>query len=115
MEIVSSGRSVHGRTSKLVKHTAKEMAGAFFDGQDMFHDGRVERSTLFRIKARNQREFVNTYWRDFVPIARKTLAGMLSDPGRSQEDKDAIYDALLEERGAMTDAEQVAPSIVRLN
>ena len=101
--------------SKLVKHTAKEMAGSFFDGQDMFHDGRVERSTLFRIKARNQREFVNTYWKDFVVLARRTLGQMLAEPGRSQTDKDVIYDALLEERGAWTDEQIAAPSILRLN
>jgi hypothetical protein len=115
MEILGAGRSTYGRVSKLVKHTAKEMAGSFYDGQDMFHDGRVERSTLFRIKARNQREFVNTYWRDFVVVARQNLGKMLSEPGRSQGDKDAIYDALLEERGAWTDEQIAAPSILRLN
>lgn len=101
--------------SKLVKSTAKEMAGAFFDGQDIFRDGRIERSVLFRIKARNQREFIATYWKDFVVLARKTLAGMLNEAGRSQADKDAIYDALLEERGAWTDDQIAAPSILRLN
>jgi hypothetical protein len=101
--------------SKLVKHTAKEMAGAFFDGQDMFRDGRIGRSALFRIKARNQREFVNTYWKDFVVQARRTLGQMLAERGRSQSDRDAIYDALLEERGAWTDEQIAAPSIVRLN
>lgn len=102
-------------TSKLVKNTAKEMAGAFFDGQDMFRDGRIGRSQLFRIKARNQREFVNTYWKDFVVRARQTLAAMLNEAGRSQADKDQIYDALLEERGAWTDEQIAAPSILRLN
>lgn len=110
-----TGNAGPGRCSRLVKDTAKGIAGAFFDGQDMFHDGRIGRSALFRIKARNQDEFVRTYWRDFVPVAREMLGKMLSDPGRSDADKDAIYDALLQERGAMTDAERVAPSIIQLN
>lgn len=115
MEIVSAGRASHGKISKLVKNTAKEMAGAFYDGQDMFHDGRVERSKLFRIKAQSQHAFVSEYWRDFITVARRVLTSMLNEAGRSQTDKDAIYDALLEEHGAMTDEELVAPSIMRLN
>lgn len=104
-----------GRATKLVKQTAKEMAGAFYDGQDMFRDGRMSRTERFRIKAGSQGQFVNTYWHDFVVLARKNLAQMLADPGRSQSDKDAIYDALLEERGAYTDEQMAAPSIMRLN
>lgn len=115
MQIVSAGRAPAGKVSKLVKNTAKEMAGAFYDGQDMFHDGRVSRSQLFRIKAMTQREFVATYWRDFIVLARNALAQMLNEAGRSTADKDLIYDALLEERGAMTDADHAAPSIMRLN
>lgn len=101
--------------SKLVKNTAKEMAGAFYDNTDVFRDGRMDRSQLFRIKARSQREFIATYWRDFVVLARTTLASMLRETGRSDTDKDAIYDALLEERGAWTDEQIAAPSILRLN
>lgn len=104
-----------GRATKLVKHTAKEMAGAFYDGQDMFRDGRMTRSQLFRIKAGSQSQFVNTYWKDFVVLARGQLAQMLAEPGRSQSDKDAIYDALLEERGAYTDTQLAAPSIIQFN
>jgi len=101
--------------AKLVRHTAREMAGAFFDGMDVLNDGRVSRSTLFRIKARNQTEFVRTYWKDFVPAARAALGQMLSEEGRSQSDKDEIYDALLQDRGFATDEQLAAPSILRLN
>lgn len=104
-----------GRSTKLVKNTAKELAGAFYDGQDMFRDGRMTRSQLFRIKAGSQSQFVNTYWKDFVVLARRTLGQMLGEPGRSQSDKDAIYDALLEERGAWTDEQLAAPSIIQMN
>lgn len=110
-----TGNAPAGRSTKLVRDTAKGMAGAFFDGQDMFRDGRTERSVLFRIKARSQDEFVRTYWRDFVPLARQQLGKMLSMPGVTQGDKDQIYDALLKERGAATDADLAAPSIMRMN
>lgn len=102
-------------TSKLVKNTAKELAGSFYDNQDVFRDGRMERSALFRIKAQSQASFVRTYWTDFVPLARQKLGQMLSEPGRSQGDRDAIYDALLEERGAMTDQQIAAPSIIQFH
>ena len=101
--------------SKLVRSSAKEMAGAFYDNADVFRDGRVERSDLFRIKARTQGEFIATYWKDFVVIARQKLAELLTMPGIPQADKDKIYDALLQERGAWTDEQMAAPSIMRLN
>jgi len=50
-----------------------------------------------------------------VPLARSILGRMLSEPGRSDADKDLIYDALLNERGAMNDEQLAAPSILRLN
>lgn len=102
-------------TTKLVRDVAKELAGAFYDNNDVFRDGRMERSTLFRVKAGSQREFVHTYWKDFVPLARSILGKMLNEPGRSEADKELIYDSLLRERGAMTDEQMVAPSILRLN
>lgn len=102
-------------TSTLVRRTAKDLAGAFFDNMDTFGDGRVERSTIFRAECPDQRTFVRTYWPDFVEIARKTLAHMLSEPGRTQGEKDAIFDALLKDRGFQTDADKAAPSIIQFN
>lgn len=102
-------------TSKLVKKTAKELAGAFFDNMDVFHDSRVERSDAFRAQCPNQHAFIEMYWTDFVVIARKTLAHILTQPGTSDRERNQIYDALLEERGAMTDEQLAAPSIIRLH
>jgi len=101
-------------TSKLVKKTAKELAGAFYDNMDVFQDARVERSTIFRAECPNQYAFIREYWPDFVVIARKVLAHMLTEPGRTDMERNQIYDALLEERGAMTDEKLAAPSIIRL-
>lgn len=102
-------------TSKLVMKTAKELAGAFYDGEDAFRDGRVGRTTTFRESGITEKQFVAEYWPDFVKLARKILATMLEDPGRSQREKDQIFDALLQERGLMTDEQKAAPSILRLN
>lgn len=102
-------------TSKLVRKTARELAGAFYDGEDAFRDGRVGRTQTFRDTGITQQQFIGKYWRDFVVIARKILAHMLTEPGRTDMERNEIYDALLEERGQMTDEQRAAPSIMRLN
>jgi hypothetical protein len=102
-------------THKLVKKTAKDLAGAFYDNMDVFHDGRVERTTQFRTQCPDQHAFIEMYWTDFVKLARKILAHMLTEPGRTDGEKDQIYDALLNERGQLSDEQRAAPSILRLN
>jgi len=102
-------------TSKLVKKTAKELAGAFFDGEDTFRDGRLGRTQTFRQSGLTEKQFVAQYWPDFVVVARKILAHMLTEPGRTDMERNEIYDALLQERGLMTDAFKAAPSILRVN
>lgn len=102
-------------TSKLVKKVAKELAGAFFDGEDALHDGRIGRTQTFRDSGMTQDQFVAAYWTDFVKMARKILAHMLQEPGRTDMERNEIYDALLEERGAWTDEKLAAPSVIRVN
>lgn len=102
-------------TAKLVKKTAKQLAGAFFDGEDTLREGRVGRTVTFRESGITQDQFVNHFWPDFVVVARKILAHMLNEPGRRQSEKDQIFDALLEERGLASDEDKVAPNIMRLN
>lgn len=102
-------------TTTLVRRTAKELAGAFFENEDTFREGRYIRSERFRDEYARQQDFVNQHWTAFVKLARKILGHMLTLPGTSQADKDAIYDALLKERGALTDEDMVAPSIIRPN
>lgn len=99
-------------THTLIRRTAKELAGAFWDNMDVFHDGRIERTTLFRAECPDQRAFVRQYWPDFVEVARKVLTHMLTEPGRTQGEKDTIFDALLKDRGFQTDPEKAAPSII---
>lgn len=102
-------------THTLIRRTAKDLAGCFFNNMDTFSDGRVERTTIFRTECPDERAFINLYWPDFVEVARKVLAHMLSEPGRTQGEKDQIFDALLKDRGFQTDADKAAPSIIQLN
>lgn len=99
----------------LIRQTAKELAGSFFENMDVFGDGRVERTMIFREECTDAQAFTNKYWPDFVVVAKKVLGAMLTDPSVTQIQKDAIYDALLESRGAPTDEHLAAPSILRLN
>lgn len=102
-------------TNALIRRTAKDLAGAFFDNMDVFQDARVERTTIFRQECPDQHAFVQLYWPDFVAVARKVLTHMLTEPGTTQIQKDAIFDALLKDRGFLTDADKAAPSIIQLN
>ncbi|OWV62575.1 hypothetical protein ATY75_12185 [Rhizobium sp. N122] len=74
-----------GEVPKLIKHTAKEIAGAFYD---------MHRTDQFRAQAGSQRQFVRRHWTDHVPVAIECLTGVLALPGTSEHEKEAIYDAL---------------------
>lgn len=99
---------------RLVMRTAKELAGAFYDNQDVLKQDVAQRSERFRKEAPDARTFRRIQWPRFVPAARQILAKMLNEPGRSQADKDKIYDALLNDRKFMTDEDYAAPSIIRI-
>ncbi len=105
--------------TKLIKKTAKELAGAFFENEDTFGDNRLTRSQQFRdmygASNKGQDAFVQEHWTDFVKLARKILAHQLTLPGTSQIQKDAIYDALQNEVGLSNDIDVLGPSIMRLN
>lgn len=74
-----------GEVPGLIKHTAKEIAGAFYD---------MNRTEQFRQLAGTQRQFVRKYWTDHVPVAIECLTGVLAMPGTSEHEKLEIYDAL---------------------
>lgn len=94
---------------KLIRKTAKELAGAFFDNQDIALPGAhpYQRSERFRQEAGNHDWFVKTQWAHFVPHARIILAHMLNEAGRPQREKDEIFDALLRDRGFKTDLDML--------
>lgn len=99
-------------TTALIRRTAKDLAGAFYEGNDVLHDGRATRTEKFRREVTNQKAFIWVYWPKFVPMARLILAHMLTEPGHSQSEKDAIFDALLKDQNFRTDEEELAPSII---
>lgn len=99
----------------LIKETAREFAGAFYENVDVFNDNRYQRTEQFRTDAPTQKLYINKHWPEFVKLARKALATMLTEPGRSDGEKAQIYDALISDHGLMTDEQLVAPSIVRVN
>lgn len=103
----------------LVKKTAKELAGAFFENEDTFGENRITRSQRFRdiygATNKGQDAFIREHWTDFVKLARKILAYQLAQPGTSQIQKDAIYDALQNEVGLYNDIDVLAPSIMRID
>lgn len=109
------GRSGFGKVHPLIKQTAREFAGAFFDNLDVFNDNRYQRTEQFRISEPSQKAYINKHWPEFVKVSRKALASMLAEPGRSDGEKAQIYDALVSDRGLMTDEDMVAPSIMRVN
>lgn len=95
---------------QLIRRTAKELAGAFFEGQTQFIRGQLEqhpdspgRSERFRALAGKEKDFIAHNWPTFVEPARRTLAQMLSMPNYSQHIKDEIFDALLADQGLETE------------
>lgn len=80
--------------NRLLRETAKEMCGAFYEA--------CERSPRFRRDAPPIRQFIRVHWPKYVAQARLTLAVMLRSRGRSQAEKDEIYDALLGDQAHRT-------------
>jgi hypothetical protein len=76
-------------TVQLIRHTAKEFAGIFYDGN---------RSLRFRGQKISQKQFVAHAWIHFVDAARSVLTDMLTQPGVPDRQKHKIYEALIEDR-----------------
>ena len=100
--------------SILIRKTAYELAGAFFDNADVLKHDVKQRSSRFRLACKDQGGFVKRHWMNFVPAARQVLAAQLSSPVLSERDKETIFDALLEDRNIATDARESAPHIITL-
>lgn len=71
----------------LIRKTAEEVAGAFYD---------MNRSETFRMHAGSQDAFVKAAWKDHVQAAVDLLTTLLSMPGTTGHERDEIYDALTE-------------------
>jgi hypothetical protein len=76
-----------GDVPELIKKTAKEIAGCFYDGN---------RSEQFRQGAGTQDHFVKRQWKHYVPAAVTNLAELLALPGFPEDQKLVIYEAITE-------------------
>lgn len=74
-----------GEVPELIKKTAKEIAGAFYD---------MNRTERFRKSVGSQDNFVRRHWKDHVPVAIENLGALLGMSGVPQDQKDAIYEAI---------------------
>lgn len=77
-------------TERTLRHMAKEICGEFYESD--------RRSARFRALHPDQNRYVKDYWPHFYDLARKMATTMLTLPGVSQHLKDAIYEALLEDK-----------------
>lgn len=103
-------------TVQLIRVTAKELAGAFYE--------QAQRSEVFRRAFPNVRDFIrgaahrrdgsiemqDPNWWQFVQLAKDNMVKQLKDPSISPIIKEAITDALIEEahRGSKAGAKMVA-------
>lgn len=77
-------------TERTLRHMSKQIAGEFYESP--------RRSARFRMLHPNQHRYVQNYWPHFYDLARRMATNMLMLPGVPQHLKDAIYEALLEDK-----------------
>ena len=102
-------------SSPLVRKVAYDLAGAFFDNADILENGARERSARFRKECKDQHEFIAKHWPKFVKYARQVLAFQLRDPNMPEREKQAIFAALLEDRGFESDDKKAQSGLVYIN
>lgn len=80
-----------GDVPELIKKTAMDFAGEFYGG---------ERSPQFRLQGAEygltEKAYIRRYWTNFVDPAVQVLSYMLGQPGTPEDQKEDIYEALLE-------------------
>lgn len=77
-------------TEHTIRSTAKSLAAADWDNG--------EHSDRFRKFWPDVKQFIARNWPTYVPMARTILTAQLTDKITPQHLKDAIYDALVEDR-----------------
>lgn len=89
-------------THILIRRTAKDMAGAFYEQNmrsEMFRRAFPKASDFIHGRAHRRDgsvELQDPNWWQFVDLAKEQLAKMLTDESVSQHLKDRIEDALIE-------------------
>lgn len=83
--------SDHRMVHVLVKKTAQEMAGAFYEWQATTG----KRKNEFFASYPDLNAFIKRDWPNFVRAAKECLVEQLKDPSVSEMEKADIYEALL--------------------
>src|ERR1035437_5144054 len=81
----------HRMVHRLVKKTAQELAGAFYEWQAF----RKAYGDDFYKNYPNVEAFMKRDWPNFVRVAKEALTTQLTDPTVSETEKQDIYDALI--------------------
>ena len=89
-------------TVQLIRRTAKDMAGAYYE---------MQRTDRFRKYWADQKVYIRECWPHFVVSARDTLTHMLTLSTTPAHVKQEIYEALVEEHNRG----QSAPPPMKLN
>lgn len=91
------------QVARLIRHTAKEFAGAFYEGMQVAHEAAgskpfgEDRSTEFRQTFKSQQLYIAWCWPMFVKDARTHLTQLLARPDLAQRLKDEIYEAITQD------------------
>lgn len=96
------------RVHRQIRHTAKEFAGAFFEGAQFYFEAlsvsdkefAQDRSKEFRKHWRSVDDYIAWCWPLFVKDARKHLTELLGRQGVSEHLKESIYEAVVAEYDA---------------
>lgn len=83
----------HRMVHRLVKKTAQELAGAFYEWQATHG----KRANDFYANYPNVDAFVRRDWANFVRAAKECLVEQLKDPNVSEIEKADIYEALIDD------------------
>lgn len=86
-KIIRANNQVVAPHSLLIEKTALELAATYYE---------VGRSQGLTSKFKNARAFAKANVEKYIPIAVKLLMDMIGSPAVPQDQKDMIYDALME-------------------
>ena len=86
-KLIKIQNHVVSRHSLLIEKTALELAATYYE---------VGRSQGLTSKFKNARAFAKANVEKYIPIAVKLLMDMIGSPAVPQDQKDMIYDALME-------------------
>src|ERR1700761_845629 len=78
---------IHKPESELIEHTAMKLASAFYE---------AGRSQGLTSKYKDAKGYALRHVKEFTPLAINFLMDILAKPSTPQDQKDAIYDAIME-------------------